>query len=83
MEPAAPVTRTTLPCECAADLVFFEAHGVAAEEVFDGDVADLGGEAVAFDDLGETGNGFVGNAGLVATLEDRGSSARRWRKAWR
>ena len=33
-------------CERAADLVFFEAYGVAAEEVFDGDVADLGGEAV-------------------------------------
>ena len=58
--------------ERAADLVLFEADGVAAEEVFDGDVADLGGEAVAFDDFGEAGNGFVGNAGLVATLEDRG-----------
>ena len=70
MEPAAPVTRTTLPWSAPRICVFFQAHGVAAEEIFDGYVADLRGQSVAFDDFGEAGNGFVGNAGLVATVQD-------------
>ncbi len=70
MEPAAPVTRTRLPVSFARDLVVFEADRVAAEEIFDGDVADLGGESVAFDDFGEAGDGLVGNAGFVAMIED-------------
>jgi len=32
-------------------------YGVAAKEVLDGDIADLGSEPVAFDDFGETGDG--------------------------
>ena len=49
-----------------------EAGGGAAEDVFDGYVADLGGESVAFDDFGETGNGFARDSGVVAMLEDDG-----------
>ena len=41
MDPAGAGDQYNFAFERAADLVFFQAYGVAAEEVFDGDVADL------------------------------------------
>jgi hypothetical protein len=64
MDPAAPVTSTTLPSSAGADLAFFQAYGHAAQEVFDGDVADLGGEGRACDDLRHRRHGAEADAEL-------------------
>jgi len=53
--PGRAVTRTTLALERAADLAFFQVYGVAPQQVFDGDIANLRGQPVAFDDFRETG----------------------------
>jgi len=58
--------------ERAKDLVFFQPHGVASEQILDGYFTDLGGEAVPFDDFGQAGDGLVGNAGILAIPEDFG-----------
>src|ERR1019366_4231975 len=65
-----PGDQDDLALERAADLVLFQVHGGTAEEVFDGDVADLRGEPIGCDDFRETGDGLIGNAGSAATLED-------------
>src|ERR1039457_933724 len=58
--------------ERAADLVLFQVYGVAAEEVFDGDGADLRGEAAGLDDFTKARNGPISHTGLLAALEDCG-----------
>ncbi len=59
-----------LAVQCGTDGGSIERNGNAAEEVLDVDVADMGGQAVAFDDFPEAGYGLVGNAGFVAMLQD-------------
>ena len=72
MEPAAPVTRTTLPSREPRIWCSSRRNRRAAEQIFDGDVADLGGQTTGFDHFGESGNGLVGNAGAGALVEDAG-----------
>jgi len=69
MDPAAPVTRTTLPWSEPRIWLSSRRTG-CGREVFDGDIADLGGESVAFDNFRETGDRLIGYAGFVALLED-------------
>ena len=52
-----------------ADLVRFQVHRSASEKILDGDIANLGGESVALDDLCESGDGLIGSAAFVAILE--------------
>src|ERR1022692_2391154 len=58
--------------EHAADLVLFQLHGVAAEQILNRHLADLSREAVPFDDFGETGDGLIENTGILTMFEDGG-----------
>src|SRR5579872_6125584 len=54
--------------EGGADIALVKANRVAAQEVFDSDVADLIGQTIRFDNFRETGDSLIGDTGFVAAI---------------
>ena len=82
MLPPAPVTSTTLSGDEGADRVLVELHGLAAEQVLDGDVADLGDVDPPAEDLVEAGDDLDLSSAVLGQLHDPADRPGRARWPW-